>query len=344
MHRIEMEWKIRMALGNKGFASLVTSGEAVPEPRRPPKSGFLGARDNRLGELAAGGVTTRVHESVDPAICRIWSGHNRDYPSLNEEVCADLITSLRAQGRQEVPAIVRRVTDHPAFRFEVICGARRHWSVSWLRKHDYPDFKFVIEPRELTDEEAFRIADLENRSRKDLSDYERASDYARAVERYYEGNQQRMADRLQVTKSWLSRYLDLARLPEEILVCFQSKHTIGISHAAALAPLLNQPVCRARVLAEAAAVAAEQRARGESTTALLPAAAVVGRLRTAGLDKPKPVRAEELFKDAAGKIIGKAKREGREGVVITLPAALSADRKAVLDAIDHYLRKIVGDR
>jgi ParB family chromosome partitioning protein len=344
VHRIETEWKIKMALGNKGFASLVTSGEAAPEPRRPPKSGFLSARDNRLGELAAGGVTTRIHEAVDPAICRIWSGHNRDYPSLNEEICSDLLVSLRAQGRQEVPAIVRRIAEHPTFRFEVICGARRHWSVSWLREHDYPDFKFVIEPRELTDEEAFRIADLENRSRKDLSDYERASDYARAVERYYEGNQQRMADRLQVTKSWLSRYLDLARLPEEILVCFPSKHTIGISHAAALAPLLNQPVCRTRVLDEAATVAVDQQARRESAAALLPAAAVVARLKAAGRDKPKPVRTEELFKDVAGKTIVRAKREGRAGVVITLPAGLTADRKAVLDAIDRYLQKISGDR
>lgn len=343
MHRIETEWKTNMALGNKGFASLVTSGEVAPEPRRPPKSGLLGARDNRLGELAAGGVTTRVHEAVDPAICGIWSGHNRDYSSLNEEVCADLITSLRAQGRQEVPAIVRRVADHPTIRFEVICGARRHWSVSWLREHDYPDFKFVIEPRELTDEEAFRIADLENRSRKDLSDYERASDYARAVERYYEGNQQRMADRLQVTKSWLSRYLDLARLPEEILVCFPSKHMIGISHAAALAPLLNQPVCRGRVLNEAKMIAVDQQARREKGTTLLPAAAVVGRLTTAGRNKPKRAPAEELFKDAAGKIIVKAKREGRAGVVITLPAGLTADRKAVLAAIDRYLQKIIGN-
>jgi ParB family chromosome partitioning protein len=344
VHRIETEWKTNMALGNKGFASLVTSGEVAPEPRRPPKSGFLGARDNRLGELAAGGVTTRVHEAVDPAICRIWPGNNRDYSSLNEEVCADLITSLRAQGRQEVPAIVRRVADNPTIRFEVICGARRHWSVSWLREHDYPDFKFVIEPRELTDEEAFRIADLENRSRKDLSDYERASDYARAVERYYDGNQQRMADRLQVTKSWLSRYLDLARLPEEILACFPSKHMIGISHAAALAPLVNQPVCRGRVLNEAEAIAIDQQARRERRTALLPAAAVVRRLTTVGRNKPNQVPAEELFKDAAGKIIVKAKREGRAGVVITLPSGLTADRKAVLGAIDSYLQKIIGNR
>ena len=334
-----------MALGNKGFANLVT-GDAEPavEVRRPPRSGFLGARDNRLAELAAGVLTTRVHEAVDPAICRIWSGHNRDYPSLNEDVCSDLIASLRGQGRQEVPAIVRRVVNDPTFRFEVICGARRHWSVSWLRAHDYPEFKFVVEPRELTDEEAFRVADLENRSRKDLSDHERAADYARAVERYYEGNQQRMADRLQVTKSWLSRYLDLARLPTEVLACFASPHVIGISHAAALAPLLNQPTSRVRVLEEAAVLASEQRARREAGSLLLAPAGVVARLGTIGRDKNKQVRPEEHFKDAAGKVFLKAKREGRAGVVFTVPGALTADRKAIAESIDRYLQNLTANR
>jgi ParB family transcriptional regulator, chromosome partitioning protein len=334
-----------MAQGNKGFASLVTGGgEPAIEARRPPKSGFLGARDARLAELATGGMTTRVHEAVDPTICRIWPGHNRDYLSLNEEVCADLITSLRSQGKQELPAIVRRVSGDPLYRFEVVCGARRHWSVSWLRAHDYPDFKFVVEPRELTDEEAFRIADLENRSRKDLSDHERAVDYARAVERYYEGNQQRMADRLQVTKSWLSRYLDLARLPSEILACFATPHVIGISHAAAIAPLLNQPISRGRVLSEAVALAVEQQSRRDSGMVLLAPAKVVSRLTSVARGKTKTLRLEEQFKDSDGKVFLRAKREGRGGVTFTVPSALTADRKAVGEAIDAYLQKLAVNR
>ncbi|MGH7044227.1 MAG: hypothetical protein ACREFY_19145, partial [Acetobacteraceae bacterium] len=79
-----------MAQGNKGFASLVTSGAAAAvEPRRPPKTGILAERENRLAELASGGVTTRIHEAVDPAVCRIWEGHNRDYAALTEETCSD---------------------------------------------------------------------------------------------------------------------------------------------------------------------------------------------------------------------------------------------------------------
>src|SRR3546814_15140148 len=89
----------------------------------------------------------------------MWAGHNREYALLNEERCADLIESIKAQGRQEMPAIVRRVRGEPDYDFEVICGARRHWSISWLRSHNYPDFRFLVDISELSDEEAFRIAD-----------------------------------------------------------------------------------------------------------------------------------------------------------------------------------------
>ena len=77
----------------------------------------------------------------------MWSGHNRDYALLTEERCADLIESIKAQGRQEIPAIVRRLSGDDGYDFEVICGARRHWSISWLRTHNYPDFKFLVDVR-----------------------------------------------------------------------------------------------------------------------------------------------------------------------------------------------------
>jgi ParB family chromosome partitioning protein len=332
-----------MALGNKGFAGLVVGGgEGVVETRRPPRTGFLGARENRLAELAEGGMVTRVHEAVDPAICRIWGGHNRDYAALNEHICADLLDSLRAQGRQEVPAIVRRVKGDAAYQFEVVCGARRHWSVSWLRAHDYPDFKFVVEPRELSDEEAFRIADLENRSRKDLSDYERAIDYARAIERYYDGSQQRMADRLRVSKSWLSRYLELAKLPPEILGCFDSPHAIGISHAAALAPVLGRPRERDVVLEEASALCAELQSRRQQGIPALPSAQVVARLLSAGAKRPKPsVRSWEI-RDEDGRLLLKARLESERGLVFSVSKNRIRDRAQVLQAVDQCLQEFAA--
>ena len=334
-----------MAIGNRGFAQGLAAGGApvASGARLPPRTGILGARDNRLAELAAGKTVTRIHELVDPATCRIWSGHNRDYAALNEDSCADLIESFKAQGRQEVPAIVRRVTDDPHHAFEVVCGARRHWTVTWMRAHSYPEFRFLIEPRELTDEEAFRIADLENRSRRDLSDYERAADYARAIDRYYDGSQQRMAERLEVSKSWLSRYLELAKLPAEVIAAFGSPHVIGISHGAVLAPLLRVPPQRERMMAEAQALADEQARLGARAAALIAPPAVLRRLTAAARSSSRPVRvaaAECVIRDSDGTVVARGQKAGSGGVTLNVPALARQDRDAVLRAlvaiVDHF--------
>jgi ParB family transcriptional regulator, chromosome partitioning protein len=333
-----------MATGNRGFAKGLAGAGTEPAAnaaaRLPPRTGILGARDNRLAQLASGRTVTRVHELVDPARCRIWPGHNRDYAALNAETCADLIESFKAQGRQEVPAIVRRIGDDPDHQYEVICGARRHWTAAWLRAHDHPEFRFLIEPRELTDEEAFRIADLENRSRRDLSDYERAADYARAVERYYEGSQQRMAERLEVSRSWLSRYLELAKLPAEILAAFGSPHVIRISHGAVLAPLLRLPPQRERMIAEARAVGASQAERATRGAAPMPPATVLQRLTVAAKPPSRTSRpgGECVIRDSDGSIVARGQRAARGGAVaISVPALGKFRTDGILDAVRAIL-------
>jgi ParB family transcriptional regulator, chromosome partitioning protein len=336
-----------MAQGNRGFAKGLTG--TVPPPasgsRLPPRTGILGERENRLAELASGLSATRIHELIDPARCRIWDGHNRDYAALNAETCADLIESFKAEGRQNFPAIVRRVVGDPDHAYEVICGARRHWTVSWMRTHDHPEFKFLVEPRDLTDEEAFRLADLENRSRRDLSDYERASDYARAVERYYGGSQQRMADRLEVSKSWLSRYLELARLPADIIAAFGSSHVIGISHAATLAPSLRTPNQGERLIAEARRLGTEQTALAARGAPMIPPAAVLQRLiaaaREPALSRQSGSVKTHAVRTAEGNVIARGQRAGRGGgITISVPTPARHERAALLAAFEEILNQV----
>lgn len=332
-----------MALGNRGFAQgLAGTAPAASGTRLPPRTGLLADRETRLAQLAGGNAVTRFQELVDPARCRVWEGHNRDYAALTEETCADLIESFKAEGRQNFAAIVRRVEGDPDHDWEIICGARRHWSVSWMRAHERTDFRFLIEPRELTDEEAFRLADLENRNRRDLSDYERARDYARAVERYYGGNQQQMAERLEVSKSWLSRYLELARLPAEIVAAFTTPHVIGISHAAILAPLLRIDDQRGRIIAEASCLAEERTelvARGEAPPS---PAGVLQRLTAAARAKTvrrRPVGVKEhVVRSPDGAIVARGKSAGRGGgVMITFPAPAKHARPMLASAVEEIL-------
>jgi ParB family chromosome partitioning protein len=281
----------------------------------------------------------RTVEQVDPARCRIWSEHNRDYAKLDEDRCADLIESFKAQGRQEFPAIVRRVQNEPGIDFEVISGARRHWTVSWLRQHNYADFRYLVEVRELTDEEAFRISDLENRARDDLSDIERARDYLKALGRHYGGKQKDMAERLKVSEAWLSRYLDLARLPTELVAAFADPHELKIKHVTQLKPLLKPDDRAKRVLAEAGVIAA-----GKGEGAPLKPQDVLRRLAGAA-DPPKrsgsPKKSgkvvPEVITSAKGTPVLRIDAKGRKELSLTLLLQAGATRADAEQAIATLL-------
>lgn len=261
-------------------------GDDAPAPDRSGAR-FL-KRSNTMAEQAGGQRQEKVLRLVDPARCVMWEQHNRAYDLLTEENCRDLIDGILSQGQQEFPAIVRRRPEGQGAEYEVVCGARRHFAVSWLRANNYPKIEYLIEERDLTDEEAFRLADIENRDREDISDLERARDYAKAVEAYYGGKQNVMAERLQVSAGWLSRYLQLAKLDDRIVSAFPNIREIKELHARQLKPLMATEVGREAILREAEAI--------RSTDEAVPAAKVMARLRAAALPKKERKAADEVYR------------------------------------------------
>jgi ParB family transcriptional regulator, chromosome partitioning protein len=187
---------------------------------------------NLTREIMSGSKVKTPRLLVDPSQCKVWDRHNRDYELLNETRCKDLISQFKETGRQEFPGIVRLFDGGGEIKYEIICGARRFWTSKYL------GWKYFVEIRNLSDEEAFRLSDIENRAREDISDYERALDYKNALSHFYQ-NQVQMANRLEVTTSWLSRYLDLADLPEEIVNAYRDITEIKVIHARKLKPFLN---------------------------------------------------------------------------------------------------------
>ena len=342
-----------MSSKNRSFTAGLMGAldEAGPQPDAPTRLsvGVLAGRENRMAELASGAVVARAVEQVDPARCRLWSEHNRDYAKLDEARCADLIESFKAQGRQEVPAIVRRVRGEPDVDFEVICGARRHWTVSWLRAHNYTDFRFLVEVRDLTDEEAFRISDLENRAREDLSDIERARDYLKALGRHYGGRQKDMAERLKVSEAWLSRYLDLARLPADLVAAFEDPHELKIKHVTQLKPLLKPDDRERRVLAEAVVID-----KGKGEGAPLKPQDVIRRLAAAA-DPPKksgsPKRSgkapAEVVSSPTGQPLFRVEPKGKKEVNVTLLLQAGGSRaeaeRAFAELLTRFWLKGAGD-
>ncbi|GIT93251.1 hypothetical protein JANAI62_37050 [Jannaschia pagri] len=294
--------------------------EAVPRDRAGAR--FL-QRSNRVAERLSGELEEKVLRRIDPARARLWARHNRDYDLLTQDTCRELIDGIRSQGRQEFPAIVRETgeVDTP---YEVICGARRHFAVSWLRANGHPDIGYLIEVRDLTDEAAFRLADIENRDREDISDYERAVDYLDAVDRYYNGEQKAMAARLEMSPAYLSRFLQLARLPQEIVAAFASIRDLREAHARALKPALGRPETQAAMLAEARALAGQGAPAAEVMKRLL---AVTKPPRTAAA-KPR------VFRRNASESGVKCTRKGRK---TTLEFSDSMSRSALEAAFVQFL-------
>ncbi|WP_323765809.1 ParB/RepB/Spo0J family partition protein [Marinovum sp.] len=313
----------------------VLSGLDAPAPSDDRAAARFLKRTSAISERMSGELEEKTLRWVDPARCRMWDRHNREYSLLNEDNCRDLIDGIRSQGRQEFPAIVRPSTD-PDYDFEVICGARRHFAVSWLRANNYTQFRYLVELRELSDEEAFRLADIENRDREDISDYERAIDYADAVERYYGGRQKAMAERLEVSQPWLSRYLQLAKLPTGIIEAFASVRDIRERNARELKPLLAEPEAAARILQEASAIAREQALARQGRGAFIDGVAVMRRLVLVGKPaQPKPPREGKLYRRGAGERGIEVRQKGRK-VLIEFEDSLS--RGQLEASFQAYLR------
>lgn len=329
--------------GLVGEPPVTDTPRVEPIARTPPSPERLSTRLTSLARVTAGDSKEKTLRLVDPSRCRMWIHHNRRYDLLNDAACADLLESLRSQGEQEFPAIVRRVQDDPDIDFEVICGARRHWSVTYLRTVEHRDIKFLIEERELSDEAAFRLADVENRARKDICDYERALDYLFAVDSYYGGLAVRMAERLEVSKAWLSRFLDLAKLPPEVIQAFSDIRQVREHHAREIKPLLTDAAMGPRVLAEAKRIAELQavaRKEGEGT---LDAVKVIAALKQAagnGSKSPRKASGPSVITNSTGSRLFTLERKGTKTAVLELALDARATNEDFRMAFETELAKL----
>jgi ParB family chromosome partitioning protein len=207
----------------------------------------------------------------------------------------------------------------------VICGARRHWTANYL------GWKLLVEVRELDDEQAFRLADIENRDREDISDYERALDYKKALTLYYT-NQKQMAERLEVTVDWLSRFLALADLPEEIVGAYRDVTEICVAHGRALAAGLKDAKTRRRILAAAKAL------HGQG----LDGKAVIGRLKKAATTQTTRKAPLASYQTSQGKAMLTVDRKGRDGLSIIVEPGCGASKAELTEALQAVIEAHYG--
>ena len=292
--------------------------EAEPKDAKKRRgAGILLSRENALSKIATG--KQRVVETLehDPSRVKLWDQHNRDYSLLSSERCADLIDGFKRSGRQEFPAIVRRVKNDPEHEFELICGARRRWTAIYL------GWDLLIEVRDLNDRQAFTLQDLENRDREDISDYERSVDYAKALVTLFENKQAEMARFLEIDTGNFTRLLYLAELPKTVVEAYGDVRDLKVHHGATYRSLLGDEATKRKVVARAKALKGKG-VDGKTVFAELKRAAIVSKA---------PAKSRRF-----GVISVKDKPNGGAQLTIDPPAGERADHvNALRAAFDDYL-------
>jgi len=342
-----------MARKQSDYLANLLADEAAPSPAPPaqeeapsPASAAAAAsraglsllgRESALARVASGEVRQVTQLLLDPARVRVWPGNARAYEHLSEESCRELIDSILAEGGQKVPAVVRRVEGDPDHDYEVIAGTRRHWSISWLRAHSYPDLQFLAQVAQLDDEAAFRLADLENRARKDVSDLERARNYAAALKAHYGNHLTRMAERLNLSKGWLSKMIRVAGLPDAVVAAFASPAEVQLKPAYALAQAMDDKAAAAAITRAAKALAREQAALREAGSPALPAAEVLKRLLAAAQgDGPSPAPLYAV-NSRHGRMALSVLSANRQGATVRVHAGSGANIDELVNAFRNAL-------
>ena len=282
----------------------------------------LSRLDDRLTSFAGERADSRAPLLIRPADCVVWDGNPRDQPRLNPDSCRSLIESIAAEGGNRIPVLVRLNPDASEQPYQLLVGSRRRFAIDWLNHNGRPELRLNALVVELSDEEAFRLADIENRERADICELDRARSYQQAVDRFYGGVQSRMAEALGLSNSQLSRLLALAQLPEEVIQAFATKEELKVRYSELLTPLLRRQEQRADLIAEACLIAQEQQARAAGDGAMLASATVLSRLRQAAARRPRDSGDIEIM--AGGDRIGRA-RAGKGGVMIDLTIPSDAD-------------------
>ena len=314
----------RRSLISEALASVPaeTAPSKSAEAASTPRPNFTNKRLEAFGEAAR--MVKRPTIKLKPSECTVWAGNARDYSLLTEDRLRSLIDSILAEGGNRIPAVIRR-TPKGERPYELVTGTRRHWAIAWLNAHHYPDIDLVAIIEDLDDEAAFRLADIENREREDISDIERGTNYKAAVDAYYDGVQLRMAERLKIPKSTLARYVMLTEIPPAIISAFNSPVELRISHGEKLVQALRNPAFRPRMEAEATSIASEQSFRQSGDEEPIPASEVVTRLMAACT--AKAARPQKMaITTGSGRTIGQVDRDQKRGLTLTITTTdLSVD-------------------
>lgn len=275
---------------------------------------------------------------IDPADTGVWAGNPRNQDNLSYEECKDVIDGLLSVGRQHTPAIVRLVKGAP-YKYEVLVGTRRRWSVNYLREHGHPDFGFLVEVQSPTDTEAFLAAISENKDRKPISDYELAVGLKSTLSKLYGGVQVEMANALGQSESSISRQMSLSRCPEWLLAAYPAWADLKQMHCVGLLKMLGTPAQESKLKEKVADLAGQHQTRREAGKKPMSGAEVFKILTEVAKPKSKKKgsAAPQQTYGPSGNPHLVLNRSNQHALTISLPLKSGATKRDLVTAFNELL-------
>ncbi|WP_318375440.1 ParB/RepB/Spo0J family plasmid partition protein [Enterobacter sp.] len=198
-----------------------TPSSASPSPASAPAAPMVDSLIARVGAMAKGNTITLpvcgrevkfVLETVPSndvsQKTKVWVGNERDQELLTEDALDDLIPSFLLTGQQN-PAFGRKVGN----QIEVADGSRRRMAAI-LTSNEY---RILI--GDLDDSQMDSLCKLGNDYRP-TSAYERGKRYSSRLENDFSGNVSALADAENISRKIITRCINTAKLPREVVALF----------------------------------------------------------------------------------------------------------------------------
>ncbi len=188
----------------------------------------LQEENQRLKTERASGEVILALDPKDIAHSKYVNRHVLSLQMADEEF-ASLYNSLKTD-KQDQEILVRPSPPEATHGkpYEVGFGHRRH-GVALLLDRELPDgFKILARIKPMTDRELIDVMDRENAQHKPLSAFELAWQYKTSLDEGLYDSQIALGQAKGLTRASISRYLQLATLPQEILDAFRDPRAIRI--------------------------------------------------------------------------------------------------------------------
>lgn len=240
-----------------------------------------------LGALLASDRTIELPEPGELEIDSIVPGPMQPRTEFDDESLGHLAKSIKSHGVVQ-PVLVRRVGDH----YELVAGERRWRAAKLAGLRTIPA---VV--KDIPDRDLLEVALIENVQREDLNPIEEAQAYSKLIESVGL-TQEALAERVGRDRSYITNYLRLLKLPEDIQQLVKQKR-ISTGHARTLLALqhvdLQRLVARQIITGDLSVRATEDIVRKRTERAATPR-----RAPTAATIDPNVRAAESKLRRALG--------------------------------------------